>query len=223
MDVVAFSNEAGDNNCPIDKARRNWCPSCRLRKCFQMQMNKNAVQKERGPRRDRRLKLLIQYSIIEKKKQILAEAIRRPLNTVLMSFVAPLDRFIILSRYWPAFFVLHCTIALNELIQSARRDDYMSNLDNEEIRLAICYALCKIGGKIRELNFACNLDSTYRYWLSRHRSIFYPSLSNRDELIVKYIDFLLLYCEHISIVDEFTPAIYPTDVIRTLLSINKLI
>ncbi|VDO80028.1 unnamed protein product [Onchocerca flexuosa] len=72
-----------------------------------------------------------------------------------MNFVTPMGRFMILSRYWPAFFIFQCTIAvelpplrdlkLNEVIQSARRDDCMGNLDSEEIRLAICYALCKIG------------------------------------------------------------------------------
>ncbi|VDP17202.1 unnamed protein product [Onchocerca flexuosa] len=150
-----------------------------------------------------------------------------------MNFVTPMGRFMILSRYWPAFFIFQCTIAvelpplrdlkLNEVIQSARRDDCMGNLDSEEIRLAICYALCKIGGRNRELNFACSLDNTYRYWLSRHCSIFYPHLSNRDERIVKYTDFILLYCEHISIVDEFTPSIYPANIIRTLLDINESI
>ncbi|EFO26549.2 hypothetical protein LOAG_01941 [Loa loa] len=222
---------AGNNNCPVDKTRRNWCPSCRLRKCFQMQMNRNAVQKERGPRGDKRLKLLKEYSFIGKKEQILAEAIRRPLDTVLMSFVSPADRFVILSRYWPAFFIFHCTITvelpplrdlkLNEVIQSARRDDYISNLDSEEIRLTICYALCRLGRKNGELSFASSLDSIYRYWLSRHCSIFYPHLSNRDERIVNYAEFILLYCEHISVVDEFTPPTHPADLIRTLLDINE--
>lgn len=35
--------KAGQKQCQIDKNRRNWCQYCRLKKCFQMKMNKNCI------------------------------------------------------------------------------------------------------------------------------------------------------------------------------------
>lgn len=47
---LIYRCQAGTGTCTVDKAHRNQCQACRLRKCLAKGMNKDAVQNERQPR-----------------------------------------------------------------------------------------------------------------------------------------------------------------------------
>ncbi|KAK6112344.1 Zinc finger C4 type (two domains) family protein [Brugia pahangi] len=47
---LIYRCQAGTGSCIVDKAHRNQCQACRLKKCLSKGMNKDAVQNERQPR-----------------------------------------------------------------------------------------------------------------------------------------------------------------------------
>ncbi|GIY78393.1 photoreceptor-specific nuclear receptor [Caerostris darwini] len=47
---LVYRCQAASGECVVDKAHRNQCQACRLRKCLKCGMNKDAVQNERQPR-----------------------------------------------------------------------------------------------------------------------------------------------------------------------------
>lgn len=58
---VCKARGSGANNCPIDKTHRNQCRACRLSKCSDAGMNREAVQHERGPRNSTIRRQVAQY------------------------------------------------------------------------------------------------------------------------------------------------------------------
>ncbi|KAM5242954.1 photoreceptor-specific nuclear receptor isoform 1-T8 [Hipposideros larvatus] len=55
---LVYRCQVGAGMCPVDKAHRNQCQACRLKKCLQAGMNQDAVQNERQPRSTAHVRLV---------------------------------------------------------------------------------------------------------------------------------------------------------------------
>ncbi|CAL8356266.1 unnamed protein product [Lota lota] len=63
---LLYRCQAGTGTCLVDKAHRNQCQACRLQRCLQAGMNKEAVQHERQPRSTAQVSLDSIKSDVEK-------------------------------------------------------------------------------------------------------------------------------------------------------------
>ncbi|XP_012281238.1 nuclear receptor subfamily 2 group E member 1 [Orussus abietinus] len=64
-----------EGGCMVDKTHRNQCRACRLAKCIQAGMNKDAVQHERGPRNST---LRRQMALYFKEPEMMASMVQAP-------------------------------------------------------------------------------------------------------------------------------------------------
>ncbi|CAD5215032.1 unnamed protein product [Bursaphelenchus okinawaensis] len=204
---------SGDNNCPVDKTRRNWCPACRLNKCFQMQMNKDSVQKERGPRTKKLNKNLHKNlsQDIQNKVKLLVDTMKNVLHNAVIVFLSVEQKKQLLHQLWPVFtlaaipHIQHSikirSVEINNLLANFRMK--IAKIDDEEIRLLCSWLLCHFGSKIPTIDFASSLLDTYTLWIHKHCTVSYPDDYKRADRILEYGRSLIHFQHYSNLVEEF--------------------
>ncbi|XP_025425213.1 nuclear hormone receptor family member nhr-67 isoform X2 [Sipha flava] len=166
---IVYTCIAGTGQCIVDKARRNWCPFCRLQKCLRVNMNVTAVQDERGPRKSKTPKISECNNIVPKNwktrseyifeigAEIFLTSLRQCRFCDPMTILPKADQNEILNRTWHQSFVLLAAFWPTNLITllsgpSSRVENIVATLiashramrlDPVEYNLVLTLVLCR--------------------------------------------------------------------------------